>query len=154
MGFRFDQHLVHLRIAHAFADSESASVDAFRARHQCSHRIGNRQATVAVSVPVHANLFPGRFHHFFEDKAHQRECAHGRRMSGGIANHDGARAATDCSRIQTLDHDRIAAGCVFGYVHAIESERDTVRFHRLLGGLEEKIIQSSLRCSGGSDLSR
>ena len=98
-----------------------------------------RQAAVAVPVPIDANLFARGLHHFFDHELHQGKRAHGRGVSRGIANHDGARAAIDRGRVQTLDHLRIAAGRVLGDVHGIEAQRHRV-FHRLFRGLEQEVI--------------
>ena len=92
-----------------------------------------------MPVPVHADLFSGRLHHFFEHEAHQGERTHRGGVSCGIANHDGARAAVDRSRVQTLDHGRIAATGVLGDIHAFEAQRHG-ELHCFFRGLEQEVI--------------
>ena len=72
-------------------------------------------------------------------EAHQRERAHRSGVSRGVANHDGARAAVDRGRVQTLDHRRIAAAGVLGHVHRFEAERHG-ELHRLFRGLEQEVV--------------
>ena len=57
-----------------------------------------------MAVPIYADLFfsPG-FHYFIQNKSDQGKGAGGSGVSGGVADHDGARAATDRRRIEALD---------------------------------------------------
>ena len=82
---------------------------------------------------------PGRLHHFLEDEPHQRECSHRRGMSGGIANHDGARPAVDRGRVKTLHHLRIAAARVLGDVHRFEAQRHG-ELHGFFRGLKQEVV--------------
>src|SRR3954470_521101 len=92
-----------------------------------------------MTVPVHANLFPGWLHHFFKYKAHERECAHRSSVSGRVADHDGAGATINRCLVETLDHLRIAARRVFGDIHHAKSQRNRV-FHGALSGLQEEVV--------------
>ena len=60
-------------------------------------------------------------------------------MSGGVANNDGARAATDRRGIKTLDSRGIAASGVFRHVHGIEAQGDG-KLDGLFGGLEKEVV--------------
>ena len=138
-----DQHLVHLRIAHAFANADGASVNAICPRDQRRHRVGNREPAVAVPVPVQANLLARRLHHFLDHEPHQRERAHGRRVPRSVADHDGPRATTDRCRIQPLHRLRIAARRILGDVHHFQPQRDGI-FDGLLRGLKKEVAVPAL----------
>src|ERR1700733_9202069 len=142
--FEIDQHLIHLRITHALTQTDSASVNAIGPGNQSRYRIGNRQAAIAVPMPIQTNPFAGGFHHFLDHKPHQRERSHGRGMPCCVADHDSARAATNCRGIQPLHRLRITARRVLSDVHRIEAERNRI-FHSLLGGLQKKIVAPTFR---------
>ena len=59
-------------------------------------------------------------------------------MSGGIAEHDGARAIANRGEVELLDGFRVAARRVFGRVHDLQALRDRI-FDGLFGGFEEKV---------------
>jgi len=87
---------------------------------------GGFQSPVAVTVPVDANLLTGRLDHLFKHELDQRDRAHGRGVSGGVAEDQSMRAALDGRRVELLHRFRIAAGRIFGDVHDFETERDCV----------------------------
>src|SRR5207253_11359962 len=50
------QHLIHLRIANALANSQRTCVYALRSSNQRGHCIGDRHTPVKVTVPIIADL--------------------------------------------------------------------------------------------------
>ena len=95
-------------------------------------------------MPVHANFFAGRPHHFLDHKPYQRKGAHGRGVARGVADHDGARAAINCRGVKPFHCFRITAARVLGDIHRIEAKRNRI-LHGLLGGLQKKVVGPILR---------
>jgi len=48
------------------------------------------QAAVVMSVPIHANLLAGGFHHFVDRELDEIICAAGRSVTDGVTQNDGA----------------------------------------------------------------
>ena len=96
-----------------------------------------------MSVPFDANFFAGRLHHLFQHKLDQRHRAHGRGVSGSIAEHQSVRSTIDGGGVQLLHRFRIAARRVFGGVHDFEAKRDRV-FDGLFGGLQQEVAIPAL----------
>ena len=138
-----DQHLIHLRVADALSDAERGRVHAIRACRERRHGVRDCQSPVAVAVPVNANFFARRPDHFFEHEFHQRGGAQGRGVSGGVTDHQSARATLDGCGVELLHRLRIAAGGVFGDVHDLQAERDRVS-DGLFGGLKKEVSVPSL----------
>src|SRR4051812_17579617 len=112
---------------------------AFRAGRECSERVGDGQSTIAVAVPVNANLFAAGLHHFVNYETDQRSDPRGRNVPAGVADHDGARATLDGRRVKTLYRFGIAARGVFGYVHHFEAD-GTREGDGALGGFEQEVV--------------
>ena len=65
------QHLVHLRVADALADSERSRMHAVAPATKAASEFGDRHAAIAVAVPIDANLLAAGLHHFLDDEPHQ-----------------------------------------------------------------------------------
>src|SRR4030088_209781 len=90
-----------------------------------------------MPVPFHANFFAGWLYHFFKHKFDECGGAHGSGVSSGIAEHETARAEIDGGGVELLHRFRIAARGVFGDVHDLEAERNSV-LDGLFGGLQKE----------------
>src|SRR4029077_5080481 len=129
-----------------------------RARCQSRHRVGNCQSSVAVAVPVDANFFSGMLNDFFKHELDQRGGAHGRGVSGGVAEHQSVRSIIDGRRVELLHRLRIAAGRVFRYVHDFEAKRDRVsdglfgRSKKEVAGPALGVAADGTRSNKGSNL--
>ena len=94
MQLQVHQHLVHLRVADALADAESAGMNAIRA---CD----NRGEGLAIAMPrsqwpcQSTRIFsPEGFTTSFEDKTHQVRRRPSEWRVRRVADHDGARACS------------------------------------------------------------
>jgi hypothetical protein len=94
-------------------------------------------------VPIDTNFLTRRLDHLFENELDQRNRAHGRGVSGGVAEHQGVRAAVDGRRVDLLYRFRIAARGVFGDVHDFEAKRDRI-LDGLFGGLKKEVAVPAL----------
>ncbi len=114
-------------------------VNDFCSGHQSGDGIRDCQTAIAMAVPLHANVLAGRLHNFVDDKVHQRDHAHRRRVTGGIADHDGLRAVANRGAVEPLNGFGIAAGGVLGHVHDVEAEPDRILHGVFRGALQEVV---------------
>ncbi len=89
-----------------------------------------------MAVPINANFFTGRFHHFVDGEFHKVERAIRRGVSDGVAENDGACAVSNGGCIQPLHSVRIRANGVFRYVHGRKTVFDSELDRFFSGALE------------------
>src|SRR5215469_8219413 len=123
------QHLVHLGVAHALTNAAGSRMHHFGSGDKSRHGISDGKPSVAMAVPLYANVLARRFHYFVYDEVHQRERAHRSSVSGGVADDDSVRTAINGIGVQPPDRFWIAACRVFGDIHHFEAKRNA-EFHR------------------------
>ena len=88
-----------------------------RPRRDCPQRFGYSQSTIAVAVPIDANLLSRRLNHVLDRKFNKAIRAFWRRMADGIAQNDGARSASNRGGVKPLDGLSVRSNRVFRHVH-------------------------------------
>src|SRR6266403_2245669 len=79
-------------------------------------RIGGGQAAIVVTMPVDADFFAGRIHHFVDGEFHEVERAVGRGVADSVAENDGAapfRMAVEYSRLTVSGSVRMVSSVTY-----------------------------------------
>src|SRR5947209_8059728 len=87
-------------------------------------RVSDGQAAVAVTVPIHSDLFSRRSDNLLQGEPHEVVGAYRRGVTDGVAKDDGARPTVDGGGVECLDRRRVGAGGVFGDVHHRQALRE------------------------------
>src|SRR2546425_8887050 len=90
-------------------------------------RVSDGQAAVAVTVPIHSDLFSRRSDNLLQGKLHEVVGAYRRGVTDGVAKDDGSRPTIDGGGVEYLDRRRVGAGGVFGDVHHRQALRSEER---------------------------
>src|SRR5260221_11435246 len=94
-------------------------------------------------MPVNADLRPGRVDLLFKNKLNERDRAHGRDVSSGVAEHQSVCAVVYGSRVELLHGFRIAARGVFGDIHDFQTKRNRV-FDGFFSGPKKEVAGPAL----------
>src|SRR2546426_3903468 len=87
-------------------------------------RVSDGQAAVAVTVPIHSDLFSRRSDDLLQGELHEVVGAYRRGVTDGVAKDDGARPTIDGGGGEYLRRSRGGAGGVFGDVHYRQALRE------------------------------
>src|SRR3989442_15690760 len=86
-------------------------------------RVSDGQAAVAVTVPIHSDLFSRRSDNLLQGKLHEVVGAYRRGVTDGVAKDDGSRPTIDGGGGEYLDRRPGGAGGGFGDGHYREARR-------------------------------
>src|SRR3989442_4278082 len=87
-------------------------------------RVSDGQAAVAVTVPIHSDLFSRRSDNLLQGKLHEVVGAYRRGVTDGVAKDDGSRPTIDGGGVEYLNRSRVSAGGGFGYGHHRQALRE------------------------------
>src|SRR2546428_11527165 len=101
-------------------------------------RVSDGQAAVAVTVPIHSDLFSRRSDNLLQGKLHEVVGAYRRGVTDGVAKDDGSRPTIDGGGGEYFGRRRGGAGGGFGGVHhppALGGGQAEQGFPEALGGV-------------------
>jgi len=112
-----DEHEFHGCVADTLAEGIGGGVNAVGAGGNGRQGVGDGQAAIVVAVPVDANFLAGGLHDFGDGELNEIEGALRHGVSDGVAENDGAGAATNGGGVEAFYRVGIGADGVFGDVH-------------------------------------
>src|SRR3989442_9036954 len=81
-------------------------------------RVSDGQAAVAVTVPIHSDLFSRRSDNLLQGKLHEVVGAYRRGVTGGVSKEDCSRPTIDAGGVESLDSPPGGAGGGFWGPHS------------------------------------
>src|SRR5437870_13763347 len=87
-------------------------------------RVSDGQAAVAVTVPIHSDLFSRPSDDLLQGELHEVVGAYRRGVTDAVAKDDGARSTIDGGGVEYHDRSRDGGGGVIGDVHHLQPLRE------------------------------